>query len=476
MKKITMKTVKTQLSEKFKQPENPVPSLTKGRNIGVKATKGKEPKKATFTKTAGKSQDVKGKFSGTKKATLHGKPSAGEKFKAPSHKSYDHGKQGVAINKVTEPTMVKGYEGAASGELTKVTPPRDYRKIVDTEKSELIGSFLKGMNPKSKEMITFKAKAVQGVKELSYDPPQLTKGAKIYSPASAPKKTVTESVVDGTVVINIGSKRMVFEAANVKRLRSFIKNLTEVRQKVSINVVSGMRKSYDDPKLYESLLTYHHYKRSGLNELANEVLAEGYAHYRKLVASEHNEFIYETRKEWLEEAVRPSFKQTVKAFGDLYEGMCNTHMVIVNTSNRGKNERYKVMTKALTETHAAAHAIDEILEEAGPTMTISSAYVESTKINISETKSPSVFKPLWIETPHDLKKAKLGVKNTKGKDVKPATFTKMPAPSAGKSVGGSTVMKSLNKGGDAKKFVKPKGGEPAGKGKPMERAKVNPKM
>ena len=476
MKKITMKTVKEQLSEKFNQAEDPSTFVSDKAGMGVKATKGKEPSKASFQKSTGKGLDVKGKFSGTKMGKLHGKPANSDRPKKPSHKTYDHGKQDTTFKNVTAPVMGKGYEGAESGELKAPTLPRDYRKIVDSEKTELLGSFLKGMNPKSTEMITFKAKAVQGVKELSFNPPQLTKGAKIYTPASAPKNTVTESVVDGTVIINIGKKRMVFEAANVIKLRGFIKNLTEVRQKVSISVVSGMRKSYDDPKLYEGLLTYHHYKRSGLTDLANETLKESYAHYRKLVASEHNEFIFETRKQWLSEAVRPSFKQTVKAFGDLYEGMCDTHMVIVNTSNRGKNERYKVMTKALSETHAAAHAIDEILEEAGPSMKIGTTYVESTKIDVSKTKTPAVFKPTWLVKSHDYDKVKHGFKGTKGKDIKAPTYKKMNAPSAAKSVNGSTAMKPLNKGGDAKKYVKPKGGEPFGKGKPMERPKVNPKM
>lgn len=262
--------------------------------------------------------------------------------------------------------------------------------------NDLKGTVLKGLG-KTAQKISFKNSGVPSSVDMpgGYGLLQTTNKNHLVStkPNKVPKvnMVVREGVIDGTVQLRIGRKTITMEAASPKVLRSIASSYAGAGTNVEISVNTDIRESAKDRNLINLMLLAAHYKHHGMTSKYKAKVKEGYEAFKKLVDREYSPFYHESKKDWINECVKPSYKNLFRRAGKKYDDLLETHEVSVRAVTKDGEEEFKTIIHAIDEDHAVYEAFNLVVAETGVTTKVKRAFIGSKKFLPEEANESSLF-------------------------------------------------------------------------------------
>lgn len=295
----------------------------------------------------------------------------------------------------------------------------------------------------------------------------LTANGKPVGPSQSPelkaygKVSMGESkIIDGTVEVLVGGKvKAKFDAASPKLIAGISESYARLGREVNVRV-NRRNGVTTDKKLGRKILESIHARHHNMPDIAKDLSREALIIAKNLLESEYNPFFFESKKDWIDSCVKPTFRALKESYRASYEDALEAFEVIVRVEKNGEDQDYCVMANALNEEHAAAAAKEAIIEEVGPSFKPVHAMVGSKKFLPEQADTASLFSkaPTYFK---DMPDASMGTKASKDGSTaenKPKSPEKAKYGS-GTTKGVSRANHSSNSGGNAEKHAKRDGGE-----------------
>lgn len=412
-KKLSLKSITKSLMEDMPYAELPEQATKAGP--GLKSASGGSMTKPSYDKMA---SNKRKKPSLPKKA---GEPKAGKNSgpaAAPKASKFAAKNASKEMKKTTAPNLKVNsgdkspFVDAKDVKRSEATPVK-FSQTSDSSTEKLIGKCISNCDPKSVKKITF------SVSKPNIDYGIVPTGEQIKVSQShamkqvkAPSKNVSEGVINGTVTISIGARQHVYEAASTNMINRMMKNYASVGQPVSVDIKLGLRESYADRIFVESLFNTVHAKMVDIDRNYQESLKESFDRLVELLEGQYVEFHNRSKKEWINECVKPAYKQAFNAFKRIYEAHLEPFEISVKAQTRQGTEIFEVVSRALNEEIAASNAFDDVLSETGASAKVQYAFIGAKKYMAENSNNIFSGKIKFEDMPEGFKDAGFGHKTT----------------------------------------------------------------
>jgi hypothetical protein len=283
-------------------------------------------------------------------------------------------------------------------------------------------------------------------------------------------KSISEGVINGKTKIFVeGKLKLSLDAANTKTVSKIIESYTGVGSKVQIKVEPGSRRIFADNRFSNLMMESLHNKHHHLDTAAVAKRREAFNIFKESLDSEYSPFYHASKREWVNETLKPAFRQISKFYESAYNRLLKPFDVTVRAKRKGIVEDVEIRTKAINENCAAANAFDELVANDGFTTTIQHAFVGAKKIlPESDSRSPLTKVANFFD---DERKGKFfssskdgGASSVKADKAKKTTVNDRTTSVVGHG-GKKTVEKTKVRGAiNPESFVKRNGGDPSFKG------------
>lgn len=192
-------------------------------------------------------------------------------------------------------------------------------------------------------------------------------------------KIMKEGLVNGQVVIRMPNKVYNFDVMSAKDLKAIVENYNKIGQELEVVFKPMCRKFYLQPEIKKALAEAVHYNMNGLKSSYDEKLLESKKAVKKALTESHNEFFASTKEEFVTESFSTVMKQGYQFYKALYESALKPYDVVVRAKTSLGNERFVIVTRALSEGHAAFNAFNEVIAETGVDTKLDTAFVGAKK-------------------------------------------------------------------------------------------------
>lgn len=318
------------------------------------------------------------------------------------------------------------------------------REVSQWEKSDLEGTGI--MSDKTK-----KVKFSVSMPKIDYGilPVDHTKMPSSQSPKFHPVgkvKLVKEGLVNGQVAIKLPNNIYNFDVMTASELKSICENYSSIGQEIEVVFKPLVRKFYLRPEIKKALAESVHYHTNNLKQSYSEKLSESKKVVKKALTESHSDFFASDKKKFVAETFAAVMKQGYFFYKSLYEAELKPYDVIVRAHTSTGRETFKIVTKALSEGHAAYNAFNEVLGVAGVSTKFDSAFVGAKKFIYEDVKGILTKAIKFDIDTKDFGKAKLGFRKANKIDPKAPKVGKINI--KGKKPSGVDMMDKLSKGGD----------------------------